>query len=39
MHFRRIMVVSAADGTARAGESIQYRGVKLRLPGIEAQAP
>jgi len=39
MHFRRIMVVSAAEGTARIGESIHYRRVKLRLPGIEAQAP
>jgi hypothetical protein len=39
MHFCRIVVVSAADGTARIGESIHHRRVKLSLPGIEAQAP
>jgi len=39
MHFCRIVVVSSADGTARIGESIHHRRVKLRLAGIEAQAP
>ena len=39
VHFRRIMVVSAVDATARTGESIHHRRVKLRLPGIKAQAP
>ena len=39
VHFRRIMVVSTADGMARIGESIHHCRVKLRLPGIQAQAP